>query len=149
MASALGRWPLLAPLESPPVGSRAQFHLEPRYRSDRPLDSTLVKVEPGRDPFVGEIYAEAIGKILNEWSRALLAWPQDTGALSPNFRGSLFERTGSRSLRSSPVLKVEQNKFGGRRNLDATSFLREWRSQLNGFSRIDVAELVITRIDWA
>lgn len=149
MASALGKWPLLDPLASPPISSPAQFRLEPHYRSDRPLDSTLLKVEPGRDPFVGEIYADAIGTILKEWSAALLGWPQGAEAVATNFRGSIFEPTGSRSLRSSPVLKVEQNRFAGRKNLDATSFLREWRSQLKGYSKIEVAELAITRIDWA
>src|SRR5712691_11039342 len=54
-----------------------EFHLHPRYRSQTPLDATLLKVKAGLDDFITEKYADQIGAILGEWSASLLRAPQD------------------------------------------------------------------------
>ncbi|HJT68882.1 MAG TPA: hypothetical protein VJ731_01710, partial [Terriglobales bacterium] len=53
------------------VAPGPQFHLNPRYRSQLPLDVVFLKVEPGSDEFVSEKYAEQIGMVLQSWSSAL------------------------------------------------------------------------------
>ena len=58
-----------------PQASGAAFHLHPHYRTDRPLDATLLKVDPALDNFAGERYAAQIEKILARWSLGLLQSP--------------------------------------------------------------------------
>src|SRR5262249_48605976 len=45
----------------------AEFHLHPHYRSQRPLDATLLKTQAGTDEFVTEKYADQIAAILAKW----------------------------------------------------------------------------------
>jgi tetratricopeptide (TPR) repeat protein len=132
------------------LSSHALFQLHPRYRRDRPLDATLLKVEPGRDRFITEKYAEEIGSILSAWSAGLLRSPQASRAiqqtLAPNFSGTSPQPITSRIVRSSSFLQVRQQKFGDAR-IAADAFLRDWLQNLQNFSRLDVAQFQITAID--
>ena len=129
------------------------FYLHPRYRSERPLDGTLLKVNPELDRFPSEKFAERIASVLAEWSEGLRRSAQDTQviakSLSGNFSGTSPVPVESRIVRSSAVLQVRQNKFAGVASLDRNAFVQAWQSALRGFSRIDIAELQITRIDAA
>ncbi len=130
---------------------RAGFFLRPRYRSDRPLDATLLKVDARLDRFVSEQYADQIAAILAGWSSNLLSSSRDRGALertlSPQFVGASPKPTESRIVRSSPTIQVRANKFADQPSLDASAFLREWQSSLNSLSQIEVAEFQTTAVD--
>jgi len=113
----------------------------------------LLKVDPALDRFAGEKYAAQISGILEEWRNGLRRSPSEVQAikkaLNPNFVGVSPQPTGMRTVRSSPTLVVKENKFSEQPNLDPATFLQQWQSSLNVFSKIDVAEFQITRIDGA
>lgn len=148
--SALWNLALVSP-QSPPSDAR-QFHLHPRYRSQRPLDATLLKVQTGSDNFVGEKYAAAISVILTEWSAAMLRSPHDISAitrvLAPNFSGSHLQGTAARITRSSDALQISQISFADQASLDGAAFLRQWKAVFGAYSKIEISELQIIRINW-
>jgi tetratricopeptide (TPR) repeat protein len=131
----------------------AAFHLHPHYRTERPLDATLLKVQSGLDDFITEKYADQIAAILAEWSASLLQSPQQTQAiakvLADDFFGASLQPAESRVLRSSSALQVRWNKFASQTSLNRDAFLREWQSTLSAFSSIVTAEFQITGIDAA
>lgn len=130
-----------------------QFILHPRYRSERPLDATLLKVQAGSDRFISEKYADEIAAVLAAWSAALLRSPRDTRAirasLTANFRATSLKPVESKVIRSSPALQVRRDRFSGEANLDLEAFVSQWESWAAAFSIIDVAEFQVTRIDVA
>ena len=123
------------------------------YRSERPLDATLLKVQAGLDDFITEKYADQIAKILAEWSAGLLQSPRQTQAiakvLAAGFAGASLEPTESRVVRAGSSLQVHQNKFSTQPTLNRDNFLREWPSTLSVFSRIITAEFQVIGIDAA
>jgi len=131
----------------------AGFHLHPHYRTERPLDATLLKVQAGLDDFITEKYADQIAAILAEWSATLLQSPRETQAiakvLAADFAGVSLQPVESRVSRASAALQVHQNKFSSQSTLNRDIFLRAWQSTLDGFSRIITAEFQITGIDAA
>jgi tetratricopeptide (TPR) repeat protein len=141
----------LPPRSEPLAGTG--FHLHPHYRTERPLDSTLLKVQAGLDDFITEKYADQIAAILAKWSASLLQSPRETQAiakvLAADFSGSSLQPVESRVVRSGVALQVHQNKFSTQPALDRDAFLREWQSAFSGFSQVITAEFQITGIDAA
>lgn len=131
--------------------SDAGFHLHPHYRSERPLDATLLKVQSGLDDFITEKYADQIGTILAQWSASLLRFPRETRdvarVLAPDFLGGAFQPTESRVVRSSTGIQVRQNRFASETTRNRDEFLRECQSAFIAFSQIITAEFQITGID--
>ena len=129
------------------------FHLHPHYRTQRPLDDTLLKVQPGLDDFIAEKYADQIAVILAEWSEGLLRSPQEMLAiekvLAVDFSATSLKPAETRVVRSSSMLEVRENKFAQQATLSSESFLRDWQSTLNAFSKILTAEFQITGIEAA
>jgi tetratricopeptide (TPR) repeat protein len=129
----------------------AGYHLHPHYRSERPVDATLLKVQAGLDDFITEKYADQIAAILAEWSASLLQSPQETkaiaNALTADFSGPALQPAESRVVRSDSRLQIRHNKFGGEPTLGRDDFLRDWRSTLRAFSKIVTAEFQIIAID--
>jgi tetratricopeptide (TPR) repeat protein len=147
-------WGLALPVRS--LGTRiepAGFHLHPHYRSERPLDATMLKVRAGLDDFITEKYADQIDAILAEWSASLLQSPPETKALAKNlaanFSAESLHPSESRVVRSSPALEVRRSRFDNPAALSRDGFLREWQAAFSGFSRIFTAEFQITAIDLA
>ena len=140
-------------LDPDKVPDTAGYYLRPHYRNERPLDAILLKVDPALDRFPAEKYADRLGTILLAWSAALLESLHDLSAIaktfSLNFAGASPQATKSQAVRNSPSLVIRQNSFSAQLNLDQAAFLREFQSALSAFSRIDVAEFQITRIDGA
>jgi tetratricopeptide (TPR) repeat protein len=133
--------------------SAAGFHLHPHYRTERPLDATLLKVQAGLDDFITEKYADEIAVVLAEWSASLLQAPLETHAitkvLAADFSGVSPRPAESRVVRSSSMLQVRQNKFVQQETLSRDGFVREWQNSLRIFSRIVTAEFQIVGIDAA
>ncbi len=127
-----------------------EFHLQPHYRSERPLDSVLSKVQPGLDEFITEKYAEQIAAILAEWSGELLHSPHESRVLSKflaaDFIATSLVPSGSTVVRSDAALEVKQNKFFSQATLRREEFLAEWERTFSGFSGIVTAEFQITGI---
>jgi tetratricopeptide (TPR) repeat protein len=134
-------------LNNPPEG----FYLRPRYRSERPLDRMLAKVEPGNDQFVTEKYAQQLADILDEWSASLIRSVRDAHPiarrLAPGFVAASPLPTESKILRSSLGLRVERKQFSSQPTLTQEVFLNAWQSALDGFAQILRAEFQITRIE--
>ena len=129
----------------------ARFHLKPHYRSDRPLDATLLKVQAGSDEFVTEKYAEQVGAVLAEWSEELLKSPGTTKAmvkaLADDFTGASPRPAESRVVRPGQTIQVHGRKFSSQASLSRDAFLREWGEALAGLSEIVTAEFQITSIE--
>ena len=127
------------------------FHLHPHYRSQRPLDDTLLKEQSGLDDFVTEKYADQIAATLAEWSAGLLRSPREMRAiekvLTVDFSGTSLRPTETRVVRSSSMLEVRENKFAQQVTLTRDSFLRDWQYTLRGFSEILTAEFQVTGVD--
>jgi tetratricopeptide (TPR) repeat protein len=136
--------------DATPSGT-SDFHLHPHYRSERPVDATLVKVQAGLDEFITEKYADEVGRILAGWSTSLLQSPGEMQAISSTlaaeFSGVSLQPAESRVVRSSASLEVRQNRFAAQPTLNRDAFLREWQLSLSVFSRIITAEFQITSID--
>ena len=136
---------------SPPPGG-AGFHLHPHYRSDRPLDATLLKVQAGLDDFVTEKYADQLAATLAGWSAALLQSPSALQAiartLDADFSGASLLPLESRVVRLDSMLEIHKNRFRGEGGaLARDAFLHELQSYLSVFSNILTAEFQITSVD--
>jgi tetratricopeptide (TPR) repeat protein len=147
-------WNLTALASTPGPGDElpgAGFFLRPRYRSERALDATLLKVQAGLDRFVSEKYADDIAAILASWSAALLRSPRDpqpiAQTLADNFSGASPLPAESRLVRSSPMLQVRRNKFQSHATLPKEQFVRQWHLALEPFSKVEVAEFQITSVE--
>lgn len=132
---------------APGLAEDSAFVLRPQYRSERPIDAMLLKVQAGSDRFISEKYAEEIAAILGEWS----ATPRSTrvirASLSPDFRAASLRPAESTLIRSSSGLQVRRNRFSSDTKIDPDRFLLQWQSWLEVFSSIDVAEFQVTRIE--
>jgi len=132
------------------AATAAEFHLHPHYRSQTPLDATLLKVNAGLDEFVTEKYADQIAEILEEWSVSLLRSPQDVKAvervLTTSCLGSSQRPQESRLVRPGAVVEARQLKFAQGTSLARDAFLQELHSDLSTFSKIVTAEFQITSI---
>ena len=145
------RLPDFGPIASSEVApADAGFHLHPHYRTERPLDATLLKVRSGLDEFVNEKYADQIAATLAEWSASLLQSSRDTQAiakvLAPDFSGTSLLPLESLVVRSG-LIDVRRNKFDEKAELHRDDFLRDWQSSLGTLSRIVTAEFQVTGID--
>ena len=127
------------------------FQLHPHYQTERPLDATLLKVPAGLDDFITEKYADQIAAMLAAWSASLLQSPRELQTIAKtmvtDFSGASLLPVESRPVRSSSLLEVHQNKFGGETALGRDAFIRDLQSYLSVFSSIVTAEFQITSID--
>ena len=131
--------------------SGSDFHLHPHYRSQLPIEATLLKTQAGLDDFVTEKYHDQIAAILSEWSAGFRASPQDVRAvekiLALSFAGSSLRPVESRLVRSSPPIEIRNNRFAGEPALPKDEFLRDLRSAMDSFSEVITAEFQVTKID--
>jgi len=149
-------WGAILP-EAGPFGFRdlssagGTFHFQPHYRSQRPLDATLLKVQAGLDEFITEKYADQIAAILAGWSAGLLRSVRDLQAiaknLAPDFSGASTRPVVSRVVRSDPALEVRRNEFSRQGMLGRDEFMRNFQAALTDLSKLVTAEFQITRID--
>ena len=125
--------------------------MRPHYRSQRPLDATLLKAQAGTDAFITEKYADQLGEILQHWSASLMGAPREVGAIEKNltttFAGASLQAAESRTVRIAPAIEVRSNQFPSEPTLNREGFLRTWQACFSSFSSIDIAELQITRLN--
>ena len=128
-----------------------KFSLHPRYRSERALDATLLKVKAGLDSFITEKYADELAAVLEQWRTALIRSPHDLSILQSSFTagfaGASPLPSESQPVRSSPPVDVRRNRFPAEFTLKQEAFLRALQLWLSTFSKIETAELQITRVD--
>ena len=139
--------------QNPSSSTGGVFHLQPHYRSERPLDATLLNVQTGRDDFITEKYADQIAAIFQEWSASLLQSPRETQAIAKvlpaDFLAASLKPVASRTVRSDATLQVRRHTFASQPALRTDDFLREWKTMFAGFSKIVTAEFQITGINAA
>jgi tetratricopeptide (TPR) repeat protein/peroxiredoxin len=132
------------------VASGEEFHLQPHYRAQRPLDAILLKTRASLDSFITEKYHDQIAAILAEWSSGLLRSPEELQAvekvLAPDFLGSSMQPVESRLVRSSSGIEISQNKFGTQAKLGKEAFAQELRSAMAAFAKVVTAEFQVTAI---
>jgi len=150
-ASALAAAPFFRPLAGQNVAAAdSNFHLHPAYRTEAPLDALLRKTDASLDDFVTEKYHDRIAAILARWTAELVDSPGRTQAiknvLASGFLGCSMRPVESRVVRPGPALEVRQISFPSQATLPADAFLREWKSNLAGWSAVVNAELQVTRI---
>src|ERR1700678_1429377 len=131
--------------------SNSEFHFHPHYRMSSALDAVLLKAQAGLDDFVTEKYADQIAAILAQWSSGLLQSPQDVSAIEkvlvPTFSGSSPLPAESRVVRSGPTIEVRHNQFNFEATVGREEFLRNLRSVMGGFSKLQTAEFQVTSVD--
>jgi tetratricopeptide (TPR) repeat protein/peroxiredoxin len=132
------------------LSSEGEFHLNPHYRAQRPLDALLLKTQAGLDEFITEKCHDRIAAIFTEWSSGLLRSPQEVDAitkvLAPDFVGASLQAIDSRVVRSSSPVEVRQNKFSSQINLGRDAFVQELKAATAAFSSIITAEFQVTSI---
>ena len=125
------------------------YHLQPHYRSQKPLDALLAKTAAGSDEFVTEKYADQIGAVLNEWRTHLLENPGNVDPLqrvmASGFAGASFQSFQSRSLRSHAGIQVDRKTFSSS-SLPKDAFLADLRESLGSFSTLLTSEMQIVEI---
>lgn len=135
---------------SPAFSSSGDFHLQPHYRTARPLDAVLAMAEAGTDDFVTEKYHNQIAAILAKWSASLLQSSPETSVFekvfAPDFLGASPRSIDSRVVRADSTLEVHRQNFMSQPNLGRDAFLQEFRSSLSVFTRIVTAEFQVTSI---
>ncbi len=148
-------WGLSFPCRSAIFGSNDEsgYQLHPHYRSQRPLDDLLLKVQTGLDQFITEKYADQIGAILFEWSASLRRAPLDVQSFAKSFADDFLamplQPAQSRLLRSNAGIEVRQNSFANQTALDRAAFLRELQNAFASYSKILSANFQITEIEAA
>jgi tetratricopeptide (TPR) repeat protein len=139
------------PFLPPPRFQPTEFHLQPHYKTARPLDALLSKTKAGSDEFVTEEYADQIGAILNEWSSKLVQSPTNLEtierAMAPSFVGSSLQPTQSQRLRSHAGVVVDRNAFAQSKTLVKDVFGQDLRAALGTFNALFTAELQIVEIE--
>jgi tetratricopeptide (TPR) repeat protein/peroxiredoxin len=143
--------PGISPLDSATtLSSAGEFHLNPHYRAQRPLDALLLKTQTGLDEFITEKYHDQIAAIFAEWSSSLLRFPQEVDAiikaLAADFSGASLQPIDSRLVRSGSPVEVRKNKFSSRANLGRDAFVQELKAATSVFSSIITAEFQVTSI---
>jgi tetratricopeptide (TPR) repeat protein/peroxiredoxin len=145
------KFTLLTSAVTDPQAERPGFYLHPRYRTERPLDSTLLKAKAGFDSFITEKYADEFAGTLTQWSQALLRSPHDfsflLNSLAADFTGASPVASESRPVRTQPPVEVRQSKFTDESVLNREAFFHALQSSLRDFSEIDAAEFQITWIN--
>ena len=145
------KFTLLTSAVTDPQAERPGFYLHPRYRTERPLDSTLLKAKAGFDSFITEKYADEFAGTLTQWSQALLRSPHDfsflLNSLAADFTGASPVASESRPVRTQAPVEVRQSKFTDESVLNREAFFHALQSSLRDFSEIDAAEFQITWIN--
>ena len=141
------------PLDSSQAGPCAsEFHLDPHYRVEMPLDRMLLKVRAGLDSFHLERYHDQIAEVLADWSSKLLQSPHAIPAIGNlftlDFEGFSPRSTESRRVRSG-ALEIHRRTFASQGRLRGSDFLRELQSDLSVFSNFLTAEFQVTCIQAA
>jgi len=126
----------------------AQVH--PRYRSETPLDATILKLNAATDDFPLEKEHDKIAPILARWSAGLRESPRNIQAIADvfaaDFSGSPLEPIESRVVRPGPALEVRHLTYARQAALDRGAFLKELQDAWNGFSAFTAAEFQVTGI---
>src|SRR5215471_10584299 len=141
-------WPQL-PSQSSGVVEH-EFHLQPHYKMQRPIDAVLLKAQAAFDDFATEKYADQIESILRTWRAALLQSPTDLSVmaerLSADFMGSSPRPVEQRLVRAAPPVEVHQGVFAQEAHARNEAFLQDFHSLTSRFSKLLTVEFQITSI---
>jgi tetratricopeptide (TPR) repeat protein len=144
---------LLPVAESALPAAVEELQIHPQYRVRLGIDDVLQKVPAGFDQFINEKYQDEIAAILNNWSTQLRTSPQEFGAIrhvmAPGFAGSSLRPSQLRVTCEDGPFKIWSVQYPPETNLTSDAFESQWKSSLNAFSKLLIAEFQITRIQSA
>src|SRR5215471_10845467 len=119
--------PQNSPLQTGAIPA-GRFHLHPHYRGKLPLESVLLKVEPGHDQFVMEKYVARIESVFAKWSAGLRRDAKHVesirDALAAGFLGASLKPEQAKTIRSEGGLETRRSSFVQNADLSATAFLQ-------------------------
>jgi hypothetical protein len=125
--------------------------LHPRYRAKLPLESLLLKVEPGHDQFVLEKFAAQIEAVFAKWTAGLRSNPRHIESihdvLGPSFVGASFKPAQTKTIWSERGLQIQEHTFAESADLAKNAFLQNWQSSFAPYNEVLTAEFQITGID--
>jgi Tfp pilus assembly protein PilF/peroxiredoxin len=129
----------------------ADSRLTPHYPSKSPLDDVLRLVAPGSDEFVTEKCASEIGRLLDEWSRALRtsapALEAVGGFLDPAIESGVLSSGEEKTVRSENGLGISRRQFGGNITPGREHFLGEVKTYFDKWPRLETAEFEIIHLE--
>jgi Flp pilus assembly protein TadD/peroxiredoxin len=129
----------------------ADSRLTPHYPSKSPLDDVLRLVAPGSDEFVTEKCASEIGRLLDEWSRALRtsapALEVVGGFLDPTIESGVLSSSEEKTVRSENGLGISRRQFGGNITAGREHFLGEVKTYFDKWPRLETAEFEIIHLE--
>jgi tetratricopeptide (TPR) repeat protein len=130
-----------------------ELQIHPQYRVRLGIEEVLQKVPAGFDQFINEKYQDEIAAILNNWSTQLRTSPQEfaaiRNAMAPGFAGSSLRPSQLRVTCEDGPFKIWSVQYPPETNLTSDTFESQWKSSLNPFSKLLIAEFQITRIQSA
>lgn len=114
------------------------------------LERFISKVPAGADEFICEKYAEAIDKLLAEFSADLRLHPQDVSVLDrvivSDVKFSSLAQVQSVPVRETGAIRVERAQFQTRETTGRVEFLNSWRAYVAPFTHIVCAEFQMTSV---
>ncbi|MBV9267538.1 MAG: VCBS repeat-containing protein, partial [Acidobacteriaceae bacterium] len=140
------------PATDRPLAAGVEFHLQPHYREQSPLESVLHKRSAAFDDFVLEKSHDEIAAILNRWSEGLCAAGGNRTraieeSLAEDFLGPSLQPSSTKVVRKGPALTAYRVVYGTRTAASHEPFVRELRAYLNELPRIVTAEFQVTSIE--
>ena len=150
LAGVLGL-PLLRPVAtSGATEPEAELHVHPQYRNADPLDPILLKIKPGLDSFITEVYNERLSTSFSRLSEGLRRSPSNSDEvallLAAEFAGTPIHQREMQLIRSGSSLTVHRAVFSNTKSLDRDGFLQQWQAMMREFSKIHTAEFQVTGI---
>jgi tetratricopeptide (TPR) repeat protein/peroxiredoxin len=127
------------------------FHLQPSYRAQMPLDAIVLKTQASLDRFITEKHHDRIAAILAQWSTSLQHSPQDVEVFArvfaPDFEGSTLRPSEFQLARSAAAPEVSHHPVSSESGLGPEAFLTELRATMGAFSKIAIAEFQVVNIE--
>lgn len=115
------------------------------------MDNLLEQIRPGADVFITEKYAAELEVLLSSWRESLCAAGRDLRALHrllpDEFEGSLLGRAVMTPLRAQPPLQSWKAVFPSPQRLRSDAFVGSLTEYLAPFTRMEIAELRMHRIE--
>ncbi len=142
--SLVGRAVAQAPSES------GAYYFSPRYTTASEVDQVIERVDPARDSFLTEQYYEEFNGVLGDlggWLRESPPTFQRVSALlAPEFRGTRLTPAVETAISRSAPVEVFRSQFSDAGEIDGTGLVNEFRSLLEDYESVTVAEFHVVSI---
>lgn len=146
---AQGQSPIGAAAAQAPSES-GTYYFSPRYTTNSEVDQVIERVDPARDSVPTEQFYEELNGLLGKLGAWLRASPPSvenvTQLLAPEFRGARLIPEAETSISNSAPVEVFRGQFSTALRIDRAEFVRDFRSFLQDYKAVTVAEFHILSI---